>query len=65
MASRYAAAAFGEKQARVSVTKYLERCIVRAWKGMTRKPQRASILMEDFVILNARRRSVLYREAQY
>ena len=45
----------------MSVTKYLERRIIHAWKNMTRKPQRASVLMEDFVILNARRRSVMFK----
>ncbi|KAI0825683.1 hypothetical protein BC629DRAFT_1586567 [Irpex lacteus] len=59
MASRYVAVTFTE-QPRMSVTKYFERRIIRAWKSMTRKPQRKSILMEDFVILNARRRSVLF-----
>jgi hypothetical protein len=44
----------------MSVSKYLERRIIRAWKSMTRKPQRASVMMEDFVILNARRRSVMF-----
>ncbi|EKM49992.1 uncharacterized protein PHACADRAFT_264461 [Phanerochaete carnosa HHB-10118-sp] len=63
MASRYVVVAFAEKP-RISVTKYLERRIIRAWKSITRKPQRASILMEDFVILNARRRSVMYPQAR-
>lgn len=44
---------------RLSVSKLVERRIIRAWKKMTRKPQRKSILMEDFVMLNARRRSML------
>ncbi|KAI0343266.1 hypothetical protein BDW22DRAFT_1428688 [Trametopsis cervina] len=59
MAARYAAVNFADKP-RMSVTKYFERRIVRAWKSMTRKPQRASVLLEDFVILNARRRSVMF-----
>ncbi|KAI0704268.1 hypothetical protein BC835DRAFT_1410339 [Cytidiella melzeri] len=58
MASRYVAVNFAEKP-RMSVTKYFERRIIRAWKAMTHKPQRASVIMEDFVILNARRRSVM------
>ena len=44
----------------ISISKYIERRIIRAWKSMTHKPQRKSILMEDFVILNARRRSVMF-----
>jgi len=59
MATRYVAVNFGDKP-RMSVTKYFERRIIRAWKSMTRKPHRASVLMEDFVILNARRRSVMF-----
>ncbi|KIP10022.1 hypothetical protein PHLGIDRAFT_18430 [Phlebiopsis gigantea 11061_1 CR5-6] len=59
MASRYVAVTFAEKP-RMSVSKYIERRIIRAWKFMTHKPQRKSILMEDFVMLNARRRSVRF-----
>ncbi|THG99800.1 hypothetical protein EW026_g2619 [Hermanssonia centrifuga] len=64
MASRCVAVTFADKP-RMSCTKYLERRIIRAWKSvsrMTRKPQRASLLPEDFILLTAaaRRRSIMF-----
>lgn len=45
----------------MTVAKYIERRIIRAWKSFSRKPCRASVMMEDkFVILTAKRRSVMY-----
>ncbi|KAF7796354.1 hypothetical protein EIP86_007531 [Pleurotus ostreatoroseus] len=48
---------------RISCTKYIERRIVRAWKSVTRmgrQPHRTSIMIEDFVILTAKRRSIMF-----
>jgi len=64
MASRYLTVSMPEMQKpRLSCKKYLERRIIRAWKSfsqVTHKPQRASILPEDFVLMTARRRSVRF-----
>lgn len=62
MAARYAAVTFAEHtKPRMTVAKYIERRIIRAWKSFSRKPCRASVMMEDkFVILTAKRRSVMY-----
>ncbi|KZT10129.1 uncharacterized protein LAESUDRAFT_756321 [Laetiporus sulphureus 93-53] len=66
MASRYLAATVSEiERPHFSCKKYLERRIVRAWKSFsqrTRKPERASILPEDFVLMTARRRSIRYNQ---
>lgn len=52
------------RKTRASCTKFIERQVVRAWKrvtGATRKPQRTSVLMKDFVLVTSRRRSVMFR----
>ncbi|THH18060.1 hypothetical protein EW146_g2880 [Bondarzewia mesenterica] len=49
------------KVASLSCTKYFERRLVRAWKHVTRsmrRPERASIMPEGFVLMNSRRRSM-------
>ncbi|KAG2075728.1 hypothetical protein BDR04DRAFT_1046918 [Suillus decipiens] len=46
----------------ISCAKFIERQVVRAWKrvtGVTRKPQRASFLPKDFILVTSRRRSVM------
>lgn len=62
MAARVMAVTFQDKP-RMSFNKYMERRIIRAWKILsraTRKPERASLLPEDFVLLTARRRSIRF-----
>ncbi|KAI0058958.1 hypothetical protein BV25DRAFT_1993892 [Artomyces pyxidatus] len=49
-----------------SSTKLLERRLVRAWKRVTRsmrRQERASIIPEGFVLMNARRRSMFLSAA--
>ncbi|ETW79057.1 hypothetical protein HETIRDRAFT_420234 [Heterobasidion irregulare TC 32-1] len=48
-------------------TKLLERRIVNIWKRVTRAmraPERTSMLPEDFVLMNARRRSLYIKNVQ-
>ncbi|KAG2757080.1 hypothetical protein P692DRAFT_20825031 [Suillus brevipes Sb2] len=50
------------RKTRISCTKFIERQVVRAWKrvtGVARKPQRASFLPKDFILVTSRRRSVM------
>ncbi|KAH0836703.1 hypothetical protein J3R83DRAFT_8426 [Lanmaoa asiatica] len=52
------------RKTRISCTKFIERQVIQAWKrvtGATRKPQRASFLPNDFVLVTSRRRSVMFR----
>ncbi|OCH96228.1 hypothetical protein OBBRIDRAFT_830121 [Obba rivulosa] len=62
MASRYISKTLMQvEKPRVTCKKYLERRLIHAWKALsqaTRKPQRASMLPEDFIMLTARRRSI-------
>ncbi|KAF8555982.1 hypothetical protein OG21DRAFT_1507076 [Imleria badia] len=51
------------RRTRASCTKFIERQVIRAWKrvtGATRRPQRTSVLMKDFVLVTSRRRSVMF-----
>ncbi|KAH7927849.1 hypothetical protein BV22DRAFT_1031333 [Leucogyrophana mollusca] len=51
------------KSTRISCTKYIERQVIRAWKrvtGVTHKPQRASFMPKDFILVTSRRRSVMF-----
>ncbi|KAF9240687.1 hypothetical protein BU15DRAFT_73914 [Melanogaster broomeanus] len=51
------------RKTRISCTKFIERRVIGAWKrvtGATRKPQRASFLPKDFVLVTSRRRSVMF-----
>ncbi|KAF9223964.1 hypothetical protein BS17DRAFT_703811 [Gyrodon lividus] len=51
------------RKTRISCTKFIERQVISAWKrvtGATRKPQRASLLPKDFILVTSRRRSVMF-----
>ncbi|KIJ20916.1 hypothetical protein PAXINDRAFT_165740 [Paxillus involutus ATCC 200175] len=51
------------RKTRISCTKFIERQVISAWKRVTRatrKPQRASILPKDFILVTSRRRSVMF-----
>jgi len=51
------------RRSATSHVKRFERQLVHAWKtvtGATRKPQRASFLPQDFVLVTNRRRSIMF-----
>ncbi|KAH7914866.1 hypothetical protein BJ138DRAFT_298977 [Hygrophoropsis aurantiaca] len=51
------------KSTRISCTKFIERQVIRAWKRVTaatQKPQRASFMPKDFILVTSRRRSVMF-----
>ncbi|KAH9965603.1 hypothetical protein BGW80DRAFT_1460336 [Lactifluus volemus] len=52
-----------QRKSHSSTAKHVERRLIRAWKNLTgsvRRKERASILPDGFVLLNAARRRSLY-----
>ncbi|KAF9071522.1 hypothetical protein BDP27DRAFT_509557 [Rhodocollybia butyracea] len=51
------------QSSRVSYARRIERRFVQAWKTMThatRKPERASFVPPGFIMVNAKRRSIMF-----